>query len=72
MHIDLILYLSAQETERETSKIQKKFERIWKKFLTNDESLDIINKLNRESEKLQAVPCKLNNAKTNKINTLDN
>ena len=48
----------------------KKFEKTWKKFLTNDKECDTIQKLSARAASA-SVPCKLNNVKTI-FNTLDN
>ena len=47
----------------------KKFEKTWKKFLTNGIECDRIKKLSAKQKR--PVPCKLNNVKTI-FNTLDN
>jgi len=52
------------ESEKPGTKAKKKFARKRKKFLTNGKSCGNISKLTAERER--SVPCKLNNAKTNK------
>jgi len=62
----VIIYARFRATECGTAQMKKKFGKKMKKFLTNGIGCAKLNRLTAQGEELKTVPCKLNNAKTNK------